>query len=126
MKEVIKKLKFKADGVVINAPTAIENEFVKLGFTTSLEKNVKGENTLVFVNNNKEVLDFLTLQLKNILPDSVFWIAYPKGSSKIKTDINRDTLRVTAEGFGITTVTAISIDDTWSALRFRPIDRVGK
>ena len=126
MKEVIKKFKFKADGVVINAPAALEKEFVKLGFSTSLDKNMKGENTLLFVNDKKECLDFLTNQLKNIVPDSVFWIAYPKATSKIKTDINRDILRVTAEGFGITTVTAISIDDTWSALRFRPIDRVGK
>jgi hypothetical protein len=28
--------------------------------------------------------------------------------------------------FGITTVSAIFIDDTWSALRFRPIEKVGK
>ncbi|MGP8215089.1 MAG: hypothetical protein ACLQQ4_05955 [Bacteroidia bacterium] len=57
---------------------------------------------------------------------AVLWFAYPKGTSKIKTDINRDTLRVTGEKYGITTVTAISIDDTWSALRFRPIDKAGK
>jgi hypothetical protein len=30
------------------------------------------------------------------------------------------------EEFGISTVTAISIDNTWSALRFMPIDKVGK
>ena len=126
MKDVIKKLKFKANGVVINAPSAIENEFVKLGFSTSFDKNSLSENTLLFVNNKKEFLDFLTNQLKNILPDSIFWIAYPKGGSKIKADINRDTIRVTAEGFGIATVTVISIDETWSALRFRPIEKVGK
>ena len=126
MENVIKKLKFKGNGVVINAPTALEKEFVMLGFSISLDKNSKNENTLLFVNNNKEFIGFLNDQLKNIKPDSIFWIAYPKGSSKIKTDINRDTLRVTSEGFGITTVTAISIDETWSALRFRPIEKVGK
>ena len=45
---------------------------------------------------------------------------------KIKTEIHRDIIRLTGEEFGITTVAAISIYDTWSALRFRPIDRVGK
>lgn len=89
-------------------------------------KKAKSANTLVFINNNKEYLNFLTTNLKNIEPDSVLWFAYPKGTSKIKTDINRDTIRLTGEEFGITTVTAISIDDTWSALRFRPIDKVGK
>ena len=71
-------------------------------------------------------MDFLKRGLENIEPDSVLWFAYPKGTSKIKTDINRDTIRMTGDEFGITTVTAISIDDTWSALRFRPIKKVGK
>ena len=126
MQDIIKKFKFKENGIVINAPTTLEIQFVELGFITSFEKKIKGTNTLVFINNNKEYLDFLGKQLKNIEPDSILWFAYPKGTSKIKTDINRDTIRETGETFGITTVTAISIDATWSALRFRPIDRVGK
>ncbi len=126
MQDIIKKFKFKGSGVVLNAPAAIEKEFVKLGFKTSFDKKAKSTNTVVFINNNKEYLDFLKNNLKNIEPDSVLWFAYPKGTSKIKTDINRDTIRVTGEEYRITTVTAISIDDTWSALRFRPIDKVGK
>ena len=97
-----------------------------MGLKTSFDKKAKSTNTLVFINSNKEYVDFLNKQLKNIEPDSILWFAYPKGTSKIKTDINRDTIRVTGEEFNITTVTAISIDETWSALRFRPIDKVGK
>lgn len=126
MQDIIKKLKFKDNGVILNAPAAIEKEFIELGFTTSFDSKTKSTNTLVFLNNNKEYLDFLNKQLNNIELDIVLWFAYPKGTSQIKTDINRDTIRVTGEEFNITTVTAISIDDTWSALRFRPIDKVGK
>lgn len=125
MKEVIAKFKFKDKGVIINAPAEIEKEFVKLGFKPAFDKT-KSTNTLVFINDKKQFTDFLKSSLKNIEPDSVLWFAYPKGTSKIKTDINRDIVRVTGEEYGITTVTAISIDDTWSALRFRPIDKVGK
>ena len=88
--------------------------------------NLKSENTLVFVNNQEEYLYFLNNKLEKIVIDSVLWFAYPKGTSKIKTDINRDTIRVTGELFNITTVSAISINETWSGLRFRPIDKVGK
>lgn len=126
MQTIIRKFKFKDKGVVLNAPAAIGKEFVKMGFKTNFDKTEKSKNTLIFINNNKEYTDFLNNDLKNVEPDSVLWFAYPKGTSKIKTDINRDTIRVTGEEFGITTVTAISIDDTWSALRFRPVDRVGK
>lgn len=125
MQDIIKKFKFKDTGIVINAPAAIEKELIALGFNNEFDK-AKSTNTLVFINDNKEYLNFLKKGLKNIEPDSVLWFAYPKGTSKIKTDINRDTIRMTGEEFGITTVTAISIDDTWSALRFRPIDKVGK
>ncbi len=126
MQDIIKKFKFKSTGIIINAPLQIEKEFVELGFKTSFDKKIKSANTLVFINNNKEYINFLKKEIKNIEPDSVLWFAYPKGTSKIKTDINRDTIRVTGEEFDITTVTAISINETWSALRFRPIDRVGK
>lgn len=125
MKETISKLKFKDKGIVINAPSTIEKEFVKLGFKTSFDKT-KNTNTLVFINSKKEFTDFLKSSLNKVEPDSVLWFAYPKGTSKIKTDINRDIIRVTGEEYGLTNVTAISIDDTWSALRFRPVDKVGK
>ena len=126
MQDIVKKFKLRGDGIVLYAPAEIEEAFKALGFKTAFDKKAKSSNTVVFIRNNEAYLDFLTNQLKNIEPDSVLWFAYPKGTSKIKTDINRDTIRVTGEGFGITTVTAISIDETWSALRFRPIDKVGK
>ena len=126
MQDIIKKFKFKSSGVIINAPSSIEKEFLKIDFKTSFDKKIKSANTVVFINNQKEYVSFLKKELKNVERDSVLWFAYPKGTSKIKTDINRDTIRITGEEFDITTVTAISIDETWSALRFRPIDRVGK
>ena len=126
MQDVIKKCRFKDSGVIINAPADIETEFKKAGFKAAFDKKEKSTNTLVFIRDRKECLDFLSKGLKHVAPDSVLWFAYPKGTSKIRTDINRDTIRETGEKFGITTVAAIAIDNTWSALRFRPVDKVGK
>lgn len=126
MQDIIKKFKFKDNGIVLNVPTNLETQFTEMGFKTTFDKKTKSTNTLVFINNKKELLDFLNTQLNNIEPDSILWFAYPKGVSKIKTDINRDSISVTAEAFNITTVSILSIDETWSALRLRPIDKVGK
>ena len=126
MKEIIKKFKFKDNAIIINAPSDLKKNFGELGFLDSFANNQKSKNTLVFVNNQEEYLYFLNNKLEKIVIDSVLWFAYPKGTSKIKTDINRDTIRVTGELFNITTVSAISINETWSGLRFRPIDKVGK
>ena len=122
----IQKLKFKSNAVVINAPSELEKEFKQFGYRTSFQENLKSENTLVFIHERKDFLDFLNHQLMKVKSDGVLWIAYPKGTSKIKTDINRDSMRLTSPEFGITVVTSISINETWSALRFRPTDKVGK
>ncbi|MEU5539107.1 hypothetical protein [Streptomyces sp. NPDC020362] len=51
--------------------------------------------------------------------DALAWVAYPKGG-KLGTDLNRDTLAAALSEQGVRPVRQIAIDDTWSALRFRP------
>jgi hypothetical protein len=47
------------------------------------------------------------------------WIAYPKGASKIKTDVNRDSLWQTLEPLGWAGVRLMALDETWSVMRFK-------
>lgn len=49
---------------------------------------------------------------------TVFWVFYPKGNV---TDINRDSLWPMLAGYGLRPITQVAVDDTWSALRFRPL-----
>jgi hypothetical protein len=121
MQEVLKKLRFKGEGIIFQAPNNLIDAFLAHGCKMEFN-SAPSTNTLVFVSDKDELIHFLNDGLKHIVPDSVFWIAYPKGTSKLKSNINRDSIRMSAEEFGITTVSAISIDDTWSALRFRPIN----
>lgn len=51
--------------------------------------------------------------------DRLAWIGYPKGG-RLGTDLNRDRLVEAVAGLGVQPVRQVSIDDTWSALRFRP------
>jgi hypothetical protein len=52
--------------------------------------------------------------------DRLVWIAYPK-AGQLGTDLNRDSLRELLAGEGVRPVRQIAIDDTWSALRLRPV-----
>jgi len=52
--------------------------------------------------------------------DRLAWIAYPK-AGKLGTDLNRDILARLARERGIQPVRQIAINETWSALRFRPV-----
>jgi len=58
--------------------------------------------------------------MQALKPGGLLWFAYRKKSSKVKTDISRDIIWEGLMSIGIHPVTLISIDDTWSALRFRP------
>ena len=51
--------------------------------------------------------------------DRLAWLAYPKGGA-LGTDLNRDRLAAAVVALGAQPVRQVAIDDTWSALRFRP------
>ena len=46
------------------------------------------------------------------------WVLYPKGN---RADINRDSLWPIVAEYGMRPITQVSVDDTWSALRFRAL-----
>jgi hypothetical protein len=48
------------------------------------------------------------------------WLCYPKGSSKVETDLSRDAGWEPMFNAGWIVVAIASVDATWSAVRFRP------
>jgi hypothetical protein len=72
---------------------------------------------------NRAALETRLPQIKPILkPKTLLWLCYHKGSSKVKTDINRDTINSYCIKNGLRGTAMISINDDWSALRLKPID----
>ena len=57
--------------------------------------------------------------------NGLFWVSWPKGSSKIKTELNRDLIREYLIKIGLVDVKVVAIDQDWSGLKFvyRLIDR---
>src|SRR4030042_946501 len=75
----------------------------------------------LFVANRAE-LEAQLPRLKSLLaPKGMIWVTYHKGTSKVKTDINRDTINAYAHSIGMEGVAMISIDEDWSALRLKGI-----
>ena len=80
----------------------------------------------LFVKDIAELERYGQAAIKSVKYDGLLWLCYPKKSSKVKTDISRDVgWEIMAEN-GLRPVTQVSIDETWSALRFRPQEQVGK
>lgn len=80
----------------------------------------------VFVKNRRELDDCLPKALSAVVFDGLLWICYPKQSSGVETDLNRDILLKLIEPTGWRPVSQVAIDEVWSAMRFRPEEQVGK
>jgi len=52
------------------------------------------------------------------MPDGAVWVAWPKKTSGVASDITEDTLRADLLKTGWVDNKVCAIDDTWSALRF--------
>ncbi len=79
----------------------------------------------LFVRDKAEVERYTPAAIEAVKPGGLFWISYPKQSSKVTTDLNRDVLWKVFPNSEWRPVTQISIDGVWSALRFRPKSEVG-
>lgn len=73
----------------------------------------------VFVANENELKAQLPKLKKLLVPNGMLWVSYLKGTAKMKTDINRDSLHAYAKTIGLDGVSLISLDDDWSAMRFK-------
>jgi hypothetical protein len=78
----------------------------------------------VFVQ-DRAALDRAAPSLGSVRDGGILWVCYPKGGRKAGTDLNRDLLWAALGEVGLTGVTLVSVDDTWSAMRFRPAVEVG-
>jgi hypothetical protein len=130
MDKVFQKLKLTPERTIllINAPTFFTTSLQEFNvvFDTVIEPTKVYDFVQLFVQSIAEFEQSLPSALTATQYDKMLWICYPKGSSNIKTDINRDRIHQLSPNYGIDTVTQISIDDTWSAMRLRPLEAVGK
>lgn len=78
----------------------------------------------LFVLNNSELIK----ELKNLQPyfqaDTIIWIAYPKKTSGMVTDLGMMSSWEETSKYSLRPVASVAINETWTALRFRPNDQI--
>jgi hypothetical protein len=82
---------------------------------------------LLFADDLATVRDQAAQAYQRVAPGGRFWIAYRKGSTRRSPatspavePLHRDTLHGALTRYGLTGVSLIAIDISWSAMRFRP------
>ncbi|MEP7355686.1 MAG: hypothetical protein ABI847_00440 [Anaerolineales bacterium] len=119
-----RKLKLKAGqrAGFINAPENYLKEIGPLPAGVEAVEKLSGQFdwVQVFVKNKAEMDKLAPRVAKALKPDSLCWISFPKGSSKIQTDLTRDKGWEALHGLDLKWVTLVSVNDTWSAFSLRP------
>ena len=86
-----KKMKLKpgASAAVINTP---ENYLQELRHDNEVSQSLKGKFDWIqiFVKNKSELDTLAPKAAKALKLESILWISFPKGTSKIQTDLTRD------------------------------------
>jgi hypothetical protein len=122
--EILKKLKYTlGPALIMNAPEGMVPE----GFATQMEIHSpqKYPFILLFVKNEAQFREHFNSIYEHLSNDALYWVCYPKKTSGIATDVNRDILwRLAHEISEFTAVANVAIDDRWSALRFRHQSKV--
>ena len=124
---LIKKLGIKPKQrlLILNAPEGFSERIGTLLSTdiellTTPTPSGNFDVVLQFVRNKAEVEEDTPKAIGMVKPGGRLWLSYPKQSSKVPTDVNRDILWKIFPDSEWRPVTQISIDEIWSALRFRP------
>ncbi|HLD92600.1 MAG TPA: hypothetical protein VI703_00140 [Anaerolineales bacterium] len=118
-----KKMKFDTAkrAAIINPPDGYLNSLKPFPKEVELLHELSGKFDWIqlFVKNKAEFDKLLPKVLKAIGPESRIWISFPKGSSKMQTDLTRDKGWDSLKGVDLKFVNLIAVNEAWSAFNLR-------
>jgi hypothetical protein len=104
---------------ILRAPDGLHKSLRPLPEDTVLRTCARGsvDVILFFVKRRAELERRIARLMSALRPTGGLWIAWPKRSSEIPTDITEDAVRDVALPLGLVDNKVCAIDDTWSGLR---------
>ena len=123
------KIKPSYNLLTLHAPDNFKKGLGSLPAGVKISDNTKTYNQVHwFVMNRAQLEKEMSRIMKLVKPDIVVWVYYPKGTSKVQTDLTRDKGWdcLLSESDKLTWISLISFDDTWSVFGFRAKNEADK
>lgn len=125
---LVRKLGIKAGmrALVVGAPPAYLKLLAPLPEGVVITSTADGAHPFVqlFATSLADIGKSMPYLLKHTACGALVWIAYPKKTSGMESDLSRDLISEAMSGTGWRPVSIVAIDEVWSALRFRPVSDV--
>lgn len=116
-----KKLGVKAGSTwaVLNEPTGLREWLEPLPEDVRMRKSIgRSPDAVVLFAKRRAALERRVEEAATaIFPDGFVWIAWPKKSSNVPTDLTEDVVREVALPLGLVDTKVCAISDVWSGLR---------
>jgi hypothetical protein len=119
-----RKLKIKPGtrAVIVNPPDGFLRELGQLPDGVEVSHRFQGsfDWVQIFVKDKAEFDALAPKAIQSLKPVSLLWICFPKGSSKIQTDLTRDKGWEGLRTADLKFITLVSLNEVWSAFSLRP------
>lgn len=122
---LLKKLRLPAEGraAFVNAPAGyVESLGLPAGVTATTALDEPCDFVQVFARDSGELARLGPPAMRAVRPEGVLWFCYPKQSSGVASDLTRDAGWQMLYDAGWRGVASVAVDETWSAVRFRPAE----
>lgn len=121
------QLKDEKNLLIQGLPSSVEKQFAKLSYNknlTPLLKTRKIDFALIFAINQFQLNNILKELFTALHSDCKLWIAYPKTTSKIVSDLNRDASWDILSKNDFEAIRQVTLDHVWTAMRFKKVDQL--
>lgn len=129
MNAILKKLGLTNQNpvLILNAPDEYKEIMKHIDGEIHKEFNGKYKFIQMFSISFEEANSYAKVAIEALDGDGHLWLCYPKGTSKkYKSNINRKKSWDIFSPYDFEPVSQASIDDNWSAIRFRHVDNIKK
>lgn len=105
---------------LVNAPEDFESTLDALPENVTIVKRINASMDLIllFVISEQILARDFARFAKKLVPNGMFWIAWPKKSSGVTTDLTFGKVQRIGLDAGLVDVKICAVDETWSGLKF--------
>jgi hypothetical protein len=120
---ILEKLQLKDEKNILiqGLPSSIEKQFQKISFAksvTPLLRSKKVEFALIFAFSKKQLTDILNDIMPALNSNFKLWIAYPKPTAKIASDLCRHNHWEIIDDYKLASTEKVELDSVWCATNF--------
>jgi len=106
--------------VALHSPVAYEDLLGGIPEHSTVTTSLRGKVDFIhlFTRSQSELRKSFPRLKKCLAEHGILWISWPKGSSKVATDLNENVVRAIGLATGLVDVKVCAVDQIWSGLKF--------